>query len=196
MTKSELRKIYLERRSSLSKAEIAGKSRQIADLFFENFDLSEIKTLHCFIPIIKFNEIDTSLIYKKVWMDFPSVKIVAPRVKYIAYEIENIVFGPKTELVENEWGIREPVSSESVEAGEIDLVLLPLLCFDKLGHRVGYGKGFYDRLLSICRPDCLKIGLGCFAPEVEIGDTRAHDIKLDRCITPEHIFDFQMNKGA
>jgi len=89
MTKSELRKIYLERRSSLSKAEIAGKSRQIADLFFENFDISKIKTLHCFIPIIKFNEIDTSLIYKKVWMDFPTVKMVARSGEFLLREAQS-----------------------------------------------------------------------------------------------------------
>jgi 5-formyltetrahydrofolate cyclo-ligase len=55
---------------------------------------------------------------------------------------------------------------------------------------VGYGKGFYDRFLSDCRPHCIKIGLSFFEPEIDIVDVLESDIKLDYCVTPESVFTF------
>jgi len=88
------------------------------------------------------------------------------------------------------------MGSEGVNDAEIDMVLVPLLCFDRQGHRVGYNKGFYDKFLKRCRPDCLKIGLGYFPPEAAIDDISSFDVKLDHCITPESIFDFGTHKDA
>jgi 5-formyltetrahydrofolate cyclo-ligase len=69
-------------------------------------------------------------------------------------------------------------------------VIVPLLCFDRRGHRVGYGKGFYDRYLQKCRPDCIKAGLSFFDPVDLIDDTYADDIPLDICVTPSETFRF------
>ena len=68
---------------------------------------------------------------------------------------------------------------------EVDVVLVPGLAFDEGGHRVGYGRGFYDRFLALCRPDCLKVGLSYFEPISQITDIHAGDIRLDLLITPE-----------
>jgi 5-formyltetrahydrofolate cyclo-ligase len=70
------------------------------------------------------------------------------------------------------------------------MVLVPLLCADPSGHRVGYGKGFYDRYLAKCRPGCLKIGLNYFAPVDQGFDADEHDIRLDACVTPELTYHF------
>jgi 5-formyltetrahydrofolate cyclo-ligase len=191
MLKAELRKIYLARRKNLSPAERLEKSQKIARLFFRNFDLSEMRFLHCFLPIEKFNEIDTRLILEKIWRDFPHLQTLVPRVNFVTGEIENLHFTAATELIQNQWQIHEPLHDETVAAEKIDLILIPLLCFDRRGNRVGYGKGFYDRLLKNCRPDCRKIGLSYFEPlEAEIEDAREFDIKLDFCITPEKAFRF------
>ena len=90
-----------------------------------------------------------------------------------------------SELIENRWGIREPVSGEVLGPEQIDLVIVPLLCFDASGHRVGYGRGMYDRFLAGCRADCLKVGLSYFPPVAAIDDVSETDIGLDVCITPE-----------
>ncbi|MDQ3180555.1 MAG: 5-formyltetrahydrofolate cyclo-ligase, partial [Acidobacteriota bacterium] len=79
-------------------------------------------------------------------------------------------------------------ANELIETEKIDIVLVPLLCFDRKGFRVGYGKGFYDRFLKNCRTDCLKIGLSYFAPIKEISDVQDFDVRLDFSITPEEIF--------
>ena len=188
MTKSELRKTYLAKQKKLSAAERTEKSRQISNLFFQNLDLSRINFLHCFLPIEKFNEIDTKTVFQTVWQKFPHIQTVVPRVNFQTNAIENIRFTRDTKLIKNVWEIDEPAQKDSVESGKIDAVLVPLLCFDTRGFRVGYGKGFYDRFLKDCREDCLKIGLSYFAPVDEISDAREFDVKLDFCVTPEEIF--------
>jgi 5-formyltetrahydrofolate cyclo-ligase len=69
-------------------------------------------------------------------------------------------------------------------------VFIPLLAFDKSGHRVGYGAGYYDRFLSKCKPDCLKVGLSFFEPVDEISDADEFDVKLNHCVTPSKIWTF------
>lgn len=188
MFKSELRKVYLAKQKSLSTVERIEKSWQIAERFSRNFDLSGIKFLHCFLPIEKFNEIDTLAIFQRIWRDFPNITTLVPRVNFQIDEIENLKFTPETILVQNVWQIDEPFDNELIETGKIDSVLVPLLSFDLRGFRVGYGKGFYDKFLSRCRKDCLKIGLSYFSPVAEISDVDEFDIKLDFCVTPDEIF--------
>lgn len=188
MLKSELRKIYLQKNISLSIADVASSSKAIAKHFFEDTDLTNIKTLNAFIRIGKFNEIDTSAIYYKLWRDFPAIRTFAPRTNFVTDEIESVIFNAETKLLENKWGIYEPADGENIDATSLDLVIVPLLCFDRRGFRVGYGKGFYDKFLSRCRADCLKIGLSFFSPVDEIADISEHDVRLDFCVTPEKTF--------
>lgn len=188
MTKIELRKIYLAKQRHISPLERMRKSEQIAAKLFQQFDLTKINFLHCFVAIEKFNEVDTSLIFQKIWLEFPQIETLVPRVNFRTAEIENIRFTKATKLVKNAWEIDEPTEKDLVETEKIDVVLVPLLCFDANGFRVGYGKGFYDRFLKNCRADCLKIGLSYFPPIAEILDVQNFDVKLDFCITPRKIY--------
>ncbi len=187
MTKAELRKIYLAKQKSLSLFERKQKSEQITDGFFVNLDLNKINFLHCFLPIEKFNEIDTNFIFQKIWRDFPQIETLVPRINLQTDKIENLIFAPETEIVKNAWEIFEPTNNESIETEKIDVVLIPLLCFDARGFRVGYGKGFYDKFLKNCRVDCLKIGLSYFEPVAEIADLQEFDVQIDFCVTPEKV---------
>ena len=189
MTKSELRKIYLAKRQELSAEELRANSRQIAHRFFEDIALTAIKTIHTFIAIERFNEIDTSMIYKRIWRDFPQIRTLAPVANLEGGVMEHFEFDARARLIESRWRIREPVGGEGVDAAEIDLVLVPLLCFDERGGRVGYGKGFYDTFLSRCRSDCLKVGLSYFPPVETIDDVGEHDMPIDSCITPERFYE-------
>ncbi|CAN5249925.1 5-formyltetrahydrofolate cyclo-ligase [soil metagenome] len=188
MTKAELRKIYLVRQKSLSILERKQKSEQIANRFFAEFNLAKFKLLHCFLPIEKFNEIDTKPVFQRIWREFPRIETLLPRVNFQTNEIESLKYSSKTELKPNAWQIHEPLHDDLVKGEKIDAVLVPLLCFDEKGFRVGYGKGFYDKFLAKCRADCLKIGLSYFAPVAEIADTDEFDVKLDFCVLPNEIF--------
>ena len=190
MLKSELRKIYLEKRKALESEEVKEKSLQIAERFFQKFDLSKINFFHGFLPIERFNEIDTRLIFHRIWFEAAHVETLVPRVNFEKDELENLKFTPVTELILNAWMIHEPSHNELVESEKIDMVLVPLLAFDQKGFRVGYGKGFYDKLLKNCRADCLKIGLSHFPPIENIEDKHDFDVRLDYCLTPDEMYKF------
>lgn len=194
MTKSELRKHYLEKRKGLNAVAVAEMSLLIADHLFTSFDLSVIKTLHCFISISKFNEIDTSIIFQKVWSDFPDIDTLAPRMDRSIDELEHLPHTAASETLENSWGIREPAGTQKADPKKIDLVLVPLLCFDERGFRVGYGKGYYDKFLARCRPDCLKIGLSFFPPVERIDDIHGGDVPLNGCVTVDSVYRFEAQR--
>jgi 5-formyltetrahydrofolate cyclo-ligase len=190
MTKIELRKLYLSKQKELTPVARAERSFHISQLFFRSLDLSEINFLHCFLPIERYHEIDTHIILEKLWKDFPRIETVVPRVNLDTNEIENLKFTHETELVLSNWQIHEPSHDELVAAEKIDAVIVPLLCFDESGHRVGYGKGFYDRFLAKCPPGVKKIGLSYFPPVKAIPDVYHLDIRLDLCLTPEKVWRF------
>lgn len=103
--------------------------------------------------------------------------------------MENIYFENDNQLEKVRWDILEPIRGTRTPSEKIDLVVVPLLAFDLQGHRVGYGKGFYDRFLKECQPNCKKVGLSLFEP-VEAIEYSENDIQLSLCITPSEIYRF------
>lgn len=188
MTKAELRKEYLEKRRAMGRDEAESCSRVIADRLFATFDFAALKAVHCYIPIGKFAEVDTSFIFERIWNDFPQVRTAVPRVADTTGDLEHFYYTNETNMVENAWGINEPAGAERADPKDFDLVLAPLLAFDERGYRVGYGKGFYDRFLRECRADCVKAGLSFFPPVIEIRDIHVGDVPLDVFIMPQGVF--------
>ena len=195
MTKAELRQQYLEKRRSLSLTEAASMSAEISDLFFREFHPLMVTAIHTFIRIKKFNEVDTSNIYFKLWRDHPWIRTFAPRTDAHNTRLENVEFHSGVELVENNWGIREPAGEET-DPEVIDIAIVPLLCFDESGNRVGYGKGYYDEFLSRCRPDCIKAGVSFFPPVERIDGLHENDVQLDLCSTPRQVYRFNTSPSG
>jgi 5-formyltetrahydrofolate cyclo-ligase len=185
MTKSELRRHYLSKQKAIPEEERTAACTRIADHFFSSFDLADVRVLHCFLPIEKFNEVNTRPVLTKLWREFSHMETVVPRVDFEAREMRSLKYTHETALVRNAWGIEEPEHDELLDSEMIDTVLVPGVCFDRQGHRVGYGKGFYDRFLRTCRPDCLKIGLSYFEPIEKIDDLHEGDVQLDSIVTPD-----------
>ena len=96
----------------------------------------------------------------------------------------SIEFTSATELQQSKYNIPEPVYGVKIDAKKIDLVLTPLLALDEFGHRVGYGKGFYDDFFRSCKPEVYKIGLSLFEPVAKIDDVFEGDVQLTHAITP------------
>lgn len=191
MTKQELRKLYLQKRAALSEAEYGQRSFQLYQNFFSNIDLSFVHVLHTFLPITSKKEVDTWLIIDRIRREFPNVRISIPKVNSQTGVFDSFYFEGLHQLAINEWGIQEPKQGIPTEAEKIDIVLIPLLAYDKNGHRVGYGKGFYDKFLATCRPDCKKIGLSLFEAEEKIKDIDQLDVTLDQCITHVGVASFK-----
>lgn len=189
MKKDELRRIYLAKRKSLSERERQNLSKQLCDLFFSTIDLSFLKVIHIYLPIESKHEPDTWLIIDRIRREFPHISLSIPKIQN--EQIESIFFEGVHQLEKNSWGILEPKQGIATPTEKIDLVIVPLLAFDKLGHRVGYGKGFYDKFLSTCKPTCKKIGISFFE-EAVIEDVTPFDIAMDQCITPGNIIIFRV----
>ncbi len=191
MTKEALRKTYLQKRRSLSDVDYEKLSKQICENFFNHVDLSSVSTLHIYIPIEKNKEPNTWYILFRIQNQFPAIRIVVPRVNHATEEMENFIFEGIDQLQMNRWDILEPKEGEQVPEREIDAILIPLLIFDEQGHRVGYGKGFYDKLLGKCKPNCKRIGLSLLEPVTKIDKINPYDVKLHACITPSKTWNFE-----
>jgi 5-formyltetrahydrofolate cyclo-ligase len=158
------------------------EARKIYHQFFTQLDLSFIKCLHFFLPIEGKHEPDTWPIIERIRREFPHVRISLPKMK--GDELENIYFEGLHQLKKNKWGILEPEQGVPTPTEKIDMVIVPLLAFDEKGHRVGYGKGFYDRFLAQCRKNCQRIGISFFSATTLIEDIDDNDIRLTSCINP------------
>lgn len=187
--KAEARSYFLKNRQNLSEADARKMDRDILERLQE-ISLTGVNYLHLFLPIKSKNEVNTYLLADWLREKHPQINLVISRSNFADHGLSHIIWDEQTILAENAWGITEPQNGMEVNVELLDLILIPLLAFDKKGNRVGYGKGFYDRMLAGCRPDARKIGLSYFEPLSEIEDAGTFDIALDSCITPHKIWEF------
>ena len=191
MNKQELRQQFLLRRLSLSRSDYWKLTSSLLREL-EKIDWSRHTFVHIILPISRNNEVDTFSVIDFFRQHYPSIQILIPRTNFETFEMENILFDPEyTVLARNKFGIPEPIYGQRVDAARIDVVFVPLLAFDYFGHRVGYGKGFYDRFFQNCREDVLKVGLSYFDAVEEIADRNPYDVRMDLCIVPGKVWDFR-----
>lgn len=189
MQKSELRRHMLQLRRALSAEEVQRRSQQIAEQFFSRFALKAGQTVHVFLPILKNNEVNTWLIINRLRQQHPEVRVAVPVTDMAQNILTHHHLTDEAVLIENKWGIPEPQNAHIIHAPEVDIVLIPLLAFDEAGHRVGYGKGFYDRFLADCRPNVLKVGLSLEPPVKRIADPNPFDVPLDAVVMSKTIWE-------
>ncbi|RZL51040.1 MAG: 5-formyltetrahydrofolate cyclo-ligase [Pedobacter sp.] len=186
MLKSELRKQAIAQRNALTEDELVKLNQSLLSQF-KTIDLSTIKSIHIFLPILKQKEPDTFLIIDWLQTKHPAIEIVVPKADFESSLMSHYSYQGKQDLINNHYHIPEPQKAKPFN-GLPDMVIVPLLAFDKKGFRVGYGKGFYDRFLQ--HIDTQKIGLSFFGATEQIIDVHLNDIRLDKCITPNQIYDF------
>ncbi|GAA0565148.1 5-formyltetrahydrofolate cyclo-ligase [Chitinophaga japonensis] len=189
LTKKDIRKQFLERRLNLD----AGTAAALNSRLLENcrqLDYSGVHRVHTFLPITEKKEVNTWPIIRWLRQTYPHLQWVLPRALLSTGEMEHFLWEEHTPLVNSRYGIPEPAGGMRIAPEALDLVLVPMLAFDRAGHRVGYGKGMYDRFLQQCRPDVRTVGLSLFEPVNVIIDTDDHDVPLDTVVTPDTIFHF------
>jgi 5-formyltetrahydrofolate cyclo-ligase len=117
--------------------------------------------------------------------------LALPRVDRATHSLElYAVTEPSRQLRPGVWGIREPVPGlcARLSPGEIEFALVPGAVFDVAGGRIGYGGGYYDRLLRTC-PAAAALVAGAF--EVQVVDEvpmEPHDRRLDRVVTERRLY--------
>jgi 5-formyltetrahydrofolate cyclo-ligase len=187
MTKQELRTIYKTKRLELSSNALEERSQLICEFVFKNFQL-EGKQISLFLPIERQKEINTYKILEKGIAI--GTNIALPKMDEDERNLKHFQFENHTQLKTNNWGIPEPQFGKLIKNKDLDYVFVPLLTLDSKGHRVGYGKGFYDKLLAKCNPECLFIGISLFDEFVKIDDINSFDVPLNSCFTPNCYYEF------
>lgn len=193
MQKSELRREYLGRRSNLNASEIREASCRIGHELLNLLDDLHCspKWIHSFLPQKGRNEIDTFVILNMLLTRIPKPRFAVPVMEEGSFELLHAEWKENSPLKVNRYGIPEPaLPLEPVSPELLDVILIPLVVFDRQGDRIGYGGGYYDRFLQRCVPSVLKIGLSFFEPVDAIAGVLPTDIRMDYCVTPGRIHSF------
>lgn len=187
MLKKEIRKKYKALRQELSLAEIEDFSLAIANKLL-TLPIWEKTYYHIFLPITEHKEVNTEFILHL--LSGKDKEIVISKADFETRNMTHFLLTDNTKIRKNEFNIPEPLDGLEVPVNKIELVFVPLLAFDKTGHRAGYGKGFYDQFLSGCKPEVIKVGLSFFEAEEIIENVFENDVKLDFCVTPNRVYEF------
>lgn len=187
MLKKELRQKYKELRNQLSEDDLEEMSLTIANKVL-TLPIFEKNYFHIFLSITEHKEVNTEYILHL--LSGKDKEIIISKSDFNTREMTHYLLTDNTKIKKNQYNIPEPIDGLEVPTHKIDVVFVPLLAFDKKGHRVGYGKGFYDKFLTDCKPETIKIGLSFFEPEEKIEDVIVNDVKLNYCVTPNGVYEF------
>jgi len=183
--KKEVRKEVLSKRSSLKKEEVIQKSLSIKSKLssLPEYINSQVRMFY-----ISFrNEVETQDMIQES-LDNGKRVIIPVVVKgdknLLLSELKSF-----DELYTSTYGILEPKEEflRPVNAQDIDIVIVPGVAFDENGYRIGYGGGYYDRLIKRLPHSCKTIAI---AFEVQVIDSvphESHDMKVDMIITEDRI---------
>ena len=143
-------------RNSLSPEDHAVKSRLIAEKLINSEEYLKAKTIFIFYPFR--SEVDTTIIIKDALVK--GKKVILPKI--IEGEMRTFfISDPDKDLEKGSFGIPEPKVSGCSEAksDEIDLAIIPGICFDLSFNRIGYGGGFYDKISLKLKKNIKKLHL-------------------------------------
>jgi 5-formyltetrahydrofolate cyclo-ligase len=186
-TKKTLRIKYKALRKQFSENELEEISLTIANKVL-TLPIWDKTYFHVFLPITEQNEVNTEFLLHL--LSGKDKEIILSKSDFETRNMTHFLLTDTTKIKKNEYNIPEPITGLEVPTSKIEVVFVPLLAFDSFGNRVGYGKGFYDKFLSECQAETIKIGLSFFEPEELIADVFDNDVKLDYCVTPEHVYTF------
>lgn len=181
--KAALREAVLRRRAALPEQERASLSRRI---LAEVLDLPSYRLSNVVLAYASFGaELRTDEYLRRVLDDGKT--LLLPRVEpggLRLYGVRDVV----GDLVPGTWGIREPAPERCTRAdpGTVDFALVPGVAFDLAGRRLGYGGGYYDRLLAEGPVGRASLVSGAFEVQiVEEVPADPHDVPVDVVITEQ-----------
>jgi 5-formyltetrahydrofolate cyclo-ligase len=182
--KSEARKIVVKRRSELTTIEIRNKTKAIVDLLKTTDDFVYAKNVFCYVASMP-GEVDTKILIDQIisW----GKNVFLPKLNRNTKSFRRFHFTGWDELIKNNDGYWEPKYGTDDDMSDIDLIIVPALAVSKSGQRVGYGGGYYDKLLQ--ETFAPKYVLAFEFQLFEYIETSPHDIRVDKIITERRIID-------
>lgn len=143
-------------------------------------------SIHLFLPILKNNEPNVRPLISKLWAQ--GVVTYASSTDFVKKTMKHFEIDAKTQFAMNRYGIPEPTNVAPTSLDKVEAILVPLLLADRSGNRVGYGGGYYDRLLKETK--AVKIGLSLSNPVDHISQKNLWDVPLNFLITPQKIYNY------
>ena len=172
MDKKELRRTIRERKRAMTEEEIVSRSEKLGVLFSQSEAYKAAKTIYGYLPYNQ--EVRTVPMLERALRE--GKRVAVPKV--YGEEMRFIYLADLSKVAKGYSGIPEPIEDGPVAEDAHALVLMPGLAFDRQGHRIGYGGGFYDKFLAR-EPEHPTIAL-CYdfqlLPELE---TEEFDIPVD-----------------
>lgn len=146
-----------------------------------------VDNIHIFLPIDRNKEPNTFPILGEL---FPDKRIMISSTDFKEKDMRFYWYDPDIEIIPNHLGIPEPKDGEPAEIRNVQLLFIPALAFDRKGNRIGYGGGYYDRILEKVSSETIKVGLNVSNPFDEFKFVEPHDMQMDYCITPFETLEF------
>ncbi len=182
-TKSQIRKEMLE---TLKKQSLSDKFKKSDIIKMRLFSSKEFKKAHCVMFYISEGqfEVQTGLMIEEA-IELGK-KVVVP--KTIVREktiMPSVIKDPEEDLERGPFGIYQPKSLKfrPIKKEEIDLVVVPGVCFDKRCNRLGRGQGYYDNFLKDLPVSTVKVGVAFSFQVVERLPITTEDISLNKVLT-------------
>jgi 5-formyltetrahydrofolate cyclo-ligase len=153
--KPSLREALRRKRTELTELGRAERSAAIVERLKALPEVATAQTVHVFWPLLDRGEVDIRPFVQ--WLAGQGKRIVMPVLRDAAAlsadepRMEHRLFSSEEGLVQNRWGLCEPIDGACVSIQEIDLVVVPALGVGRNGHRIGYGRGHYDEFLHSAR---------------------------------------------
>lgn len=182
MTSSSLRQTMRQQRNQLSPAEQLAAAQQLYS-HFKKINLADVQHIAAYFAFD--GEIDPIFIIQHCWNN--NLNCYLPVIQKESHTLEFRSYPTQTtceNLSQNHYQILEPDASQAlIHPEDIQLILLPLTAFDKQGHRLGMGKGYYDNTLRHLNKKPYLIGLGHHFQCVDNITPHTGDVALDAVLT-------------
>lgn len=186
MTRQELRKAALEARKMFTEEEVIHLSVDIANRLL-TLPIWSHQVYHLFMSIAHQKEVQTEPIL--TLLQAKEKTVVVPKMQPDG-RLKHYILEDETQFEMHRFGVPEPINGKEINVAKIEVVFVPLLCFDRKGHRLGYGKGFYDRFLAETSANTVFIGLSLLDNIEETIEPEAHDVPLHYVVTPKAVHRF------
>lgn len=185
MPKRSIRSRLLQLRRQLSPPEWRTRSLRVQQQLMTLPEFAQARTVALYSAI--HNEVATDLLLTRCHA--AGQRTVFPRV--VGEHLEFVEVCAAGELACGSFGVLEPCGQQLVPANQIDLLLVPGVGFDLRGHRLGYGKGYYDRALHGHSTATLRVGLAFDFQVVAELPAEAHDVQLQLLVTDSALHRFE-----
>lgn len=192
--RDRLRRFFLEQRDQLPLAERDAGSEQIFNTFVS---LPLFQEKHIFFIYCHYrSEVRTIPLLARCLMMGKTVSVPLSQPQQAQMEAV-VITDSIRDLSPGYLGIPEPlVRDRMLLPASIEVAIIPGVVFDRYGHRLGYGMGFYDRFLALAAPQAIRIGLAFSCQLVDRIPAQPHDVPMDMVLTEQEVLSWPRSSRA